>query len=126
MINVLQYARSLVQGPGYKILILAVDKTSLFSGVSNWLFLRPHFFRRSQVAGFKTLLFSGSQNSLISRIILRYTYLYESFRYAKRRLVGGPHRVPAAPPRSFPGSFCKSPRIPFEKIPASLNVRYNS
>ena len=43
---------------GYKTLLLAVYKTSLFSGCPKWLVIRPHFFRSSQVAVYKTLLFS--------------------------------------------------------------------
>ena len=48
---------------GYKTLLLAVLTTSVFFGESE-VFIqgRPHFFRSSKVAVYKTLLFSEGPN----------------------------------------------------------------
>ena len=52
-----------LQGAGYKTLLLAVYKTSLFFGGSEPAGYKTSiFFRSSQVAVYKTLLFSEGRN----------------------------------------------------------------
>ena len=50
---------------GYKTLLLVVYKASLFSVCPKWLVISPHFFRSSQLAVYKTLLFWGRNSQKV-------------------------------------------------------------
>ena len=50
---------------GYKTLLLVVYKASLFSVCPKWLVISPHFFRSSQLAVYKNLLFWGRNSQKV-------------------------------------------------------------
>ena len=78
-------------GAGYKTLLLAVYKTSLFfEGSEVAGYKTSHFFRSSQVAVYKTLLFSEGPNlqKVFFQIWLTIRPLFIFARYLMRGLEG--------------------------------------
>ena len=79
-------------GAGYKTLLLAVYKTSLFFGGSEVAVYKTSLlFRRPQVAVYKTLLFSESQNLQkvffqiwLFMVVEKYCFLFEGMCPCKR------------------------------------------